>query len=120
MLRIIPKDEGQLSLLKEMEEMPEVISDREKNACLKGVKDSILSCMCVFSFQMDIWRGVTEVGIPVDIRVPSHQLSSVKDHLEKHNIEHSAMIEDLQVQIQIWIPDLGFSAVHTDLGGARG
>ncbi|CAG08745.1 unnamed protein product, partial [Tetraodon nigroviridis] len=68
-LRIIPKNEAQLSLLKEMEEMPE----------------------------MDIWRGVTGVGIPVDIRVPFHQLSSVKIHLQKHDIEHSTMIEDLQV-----------------------
>lgn len=49
---------------------------------------------------MDIWRGVTEVGIPVDIRVPFHQLSSVKVHLQKHDIEHFTMIEDLQVQIQ--------------------
>lgn len=47
---------------------------------------------------MDIWRGVTDVGVPVDIRVPVHQLPSVKFHLQKHNIEHSAMIEDLQVQ----------------------
>uniref|UniRef100_H3C0J6 Carboxypeptidase A1 n=1 Tax=Tetraodon nigroviridis TaxID=99883 RepID=H3C0J6_TETNG len=68
-LRIIPKNEAQLSLLKEMEEMPE----------------------------MDIWRGVTGVGIPVDIRVPFHQLSSVKIHLQEHDIEHSTMIEDLQV-----------------------
>lgn len=100
MLRIIPKNEGQLSLLKEMEEMPEVVSDREKNVCLTGVEDLILSRMCVFSLQIDIWRGVREVGIPVDIRVPFQQLSSVKVHLQKHDIEHSTMIEDLQVQIQ--------------------
>lgn len=54
--------------------------------------------MCAFYFQIDIWRGVTEVGIPVDIRVPFHQLSSVKVHLQKHDIQHSTMIEDLQVQ----------------------
>lgn len=53
----------------------------------------------VFSFQMDIWREATEVGVPVDIRVPFHQLSSFKIQLQQHNIEHSAMIEDLQVQI---------------------
>lgn len=100
MLRIIPKDEGQLSLLREMEEMPEVICDQEKNAYLSGVKHSILSHIVVFSYQIDIWRGVTQVGIPVDIRVPFLQLSSVQVHLQKHNLEHSTMIEDLQVQIQ--------------------
>lgn len=62
----------------------------------------------MFSFQIDIWRGVTEVGIPVDFRVSFQQLFSVQVHLEKHNIERFTMIEDLQVQIQSGYQILGF------------
>ncbi|TNN00261.1 hypothetical protein fugu_011507 [Takifugu bimaculatus] len=68
-LRIIPKNEAQLSFLKSMEDMPEI----------------------------DVWRGVTEVGIPVDIRVPAQHLPVVKVHLQSQDIQHSTMIEDLQV-----------------------
>uniref|UniRef100_H2V3L8 Carboxypeptidase A1 n=1 Tax=Takifugu rubripes TaxID=31033 RepID=H2V3L8_TAKRU len=68
-LRIIPKNEAQLSFLKSMEDMPEI----------------------------DVWRGVTEVGIPVDIRVPVQHLPVVKVHLQSQDIQHSTMIEDLQV-----------------------
>lgn len=53
--------------------------------------------MCV-SFQLDFWRGVTDVATPVDVRVPFHSLQSVKIHLETQDIEYSIMIEDLQVQ----------------------
>uniref|UniRef100_A0A674MFG9 Carboxypeptidase A1 n=1 Tax=Takifugu rubripes TaxID=31033 RepID=A0A674MFG9_TAKRU len=67
-LRIIPKNEAQLSFLKSMEDMPEI----------------------------DVWRGVTEVGIPVDIRVPVQHLPVVKVHLQSQDIQHSTMIEDLQ------------------------
>lgn len=48
-------------------------------------------------FQLDFWRGVTDVATPVDIRVPFHSLQSVKIYLESQNIEYSIMIEDLQV-----------------------
>lgn len=41
--------------------------------------------------------GVTDVATPVDVRVPFHNLQSVKIHLESHEIEYSIMIEDLQV-----------------------
>lgn len=54
--------------------------------------------MCTFCFQIDIWRGVTEVGTPVDIRVTAQNLPSVKVHLQTQDIEHSTMIEDLQVK----------------------
>lgn len=47
MLRIIPKNEGQLSFLKSMEEMPEVIydPDKRKKAHLTGVKHPKLSIL---------------------------------------------------------------------------
>lgn len=48
MLRIIPKNEGQLAFLKSMEEMPQVIYDphkREKKAHLTGVKHPKLSIL---------------------------------------------------------------------------
>lgn len=41
---------------------------------------------------------MTEVGVPVDIRVPVQYLPSVKVHLLSQDIQHDTMIEDLQVQ----------------------
>nr|XP_033490123.1 carboxypeptidase A5 [Epinephelus lanceolatus] len=72
-LRIVAKDEGQLSLIKALEDMSE--------------------------FELDFWRGVTDVSTPVDIRVPFHSLQSVKIHLEGQDIEYSVMIEDLQAML---------------------
>ncbi|XP_028287605.1 carboxypeptidase A1-like [Parambassis ranga] len=70
-LRILPKDEAQLSLIKNLEEMIE--------------------------FQVDIWMGVTDVSNPVDVRVPFQSLQFVKIYLEAQNIDYTIMIEDLQV-----------------------
>ncbi|KAF3706145.1 Carboxypeptidase A1 [Channa argus] len=70
-LRIIPKDDAQLSLMKNLEDMNE--------------------------FELDFWRGVTGVSMPVDVRVPIHNLESVKMYLEAQNTEYSVMIKDLQV-----------------------
>ncbi|KAM6937590.1 carboxypeptidase A5 [Xenentodon cancila] len=72
-LRIVPKDDGQLSLLKALEDM---------------------------EFELDVWRGVTNVSFPVDIRVPSHTLQALKSFLESQNIESSTMIEDLQAMME--------------------
>ncbi|TDH09853.1 hypothetical protein EPR50_G00091620 [Perca flavescens] len=72
-LRIVAKDETQLSLIKNLEDMVE--------------------------FELDFWRGVTDVSTPVDVRVPFHSLQSVKIHLESRDIEYSIMIEDLQVML---------------------
>ncbi|TDH09852.1 hypothetical protein EPR50_G00091610 [Perca flavescens] len=72
-LRIVAKDETQLSLIKNLEDMVE--------------------------FELDFWRGVTDVSTPVDVRVPFHSLQSVKIHLESQDIEYSIMIEDLQVML---------------------
>lgn len=69
-LRIVAKDDIQLSLIKDLEDMVE--------------------------FELDFWRGVTDVATPVDIRVPFHSLQSVKIHLESQGIKYSIMIEDLQ------------------------
>ncbi|WP_139160260.1 hypothetical protein, partial [Acinetobacter baumannii] len=75
MLRIVPKDEVQLSLIKDLEEMME--------------------------FELVFRRGLTTVSNPVDVRVPSHVLNSVKDYLETQNIEYSTMIEDLQMLLDM-------------------
>ncbi|XP_013865725.1 carboxypeptidase A5 [Austrofundulus limnaeus] len=69
-LRIVPKNDVQLSLIKELEKMIE--------------------------FELDIWMGVTDAFSPVDIRVPSHTLHSFKSYLENFNINYSTMIENLQ------------------------
>ncbi|XP_075883324.1 carboxypeptidase A5 [Nelusetta ayraudi] len=69
-LRILPKDEAQLFLIKSLENMHE--------------------------YQVDFWRDVTDVATPVDIRVPTHSLKSVKMYLEGHGILYTVMIEDLQ------------------------
>ncbi|XP_037621898.1 carboxypeptidase A5 [Sebastes umbrosus] len=70
-LRIVAKDEDQLSLIKQLEDMVE--------------------------FELDFWMGVTDVASPVDVRVPFHSLQSVKIHLESQGMEYSIMIEDLQM-----------------------
>ncbi|KAM8892254.1 carboxypeptidase A5 isoform 1-T2 [Spinachia spinachia] len=69
-LRITARDEAQLALIKDMEEMVHL--------------------------QLDFWRGVTDVATPVDVRVPSHNLQSVKRHLESLELQYLVMIEDLQ------------------------
>nr|XP_020449164.1 carboxypeptidase A1 isoform X1 [Monopterus albus] len=73
-LRIVPKDDVQLSLIKDLED--------------------------IIEFELDFWRGVTDVAIPVDVRVPIHNLQSVKIYLETQDIEYSIMIEDLQVLLE--------------------
>ncbi|XP_075945750.1 carboxypeptidase A5 [Anarhichas minor] len=72
-LRIIAQDEVQLALIKDLEDMVE--------------------------FELDFWRGVTDVATPVDIRVPIHSLQSVKIHLESLQIQYSIMIQDLQAML---------------------
>ncbi|XP_022601918.1 carboxypeptidase A1 [Seriola dumerili] len=72
-LRIVPKDEVQLALIKDLED--------------------------IIEFELDFWRGVTEAATPVDVRVPFHSLQSTKIYLETQEIEYSIMIEDLQVML---------------------
>ncbi|XP_020492852.1 carboxypeptidase A5 [Labrus bergylta] len=72
-LRIAAKDEAQLALIKDLEEMIE--------------------------FNLDMWRGVTDVASPVDIRVPFESLQSVKVYLESQEIDYSVMIKDLQAML---------------------
>lgn len=64
--------------------------------CLKKTMNSLLKDIPVV-FQLDFWKGVTNVGKPVDVRVPIHNLESIKTYLEAQDIEYSTMIEDLQV-----------------------
>uniref|UniRef100_A0A7N6BG57 Carboxypeptidase A1 n=1 Tax=Anabas testudineus TaxID=64144 RepID=A0A7N6BG57_ANATE len=71
--RVIPKDEIELSLIKDLEDM--------------------------IDFELDFWRGVTDVSIPVDIRVPFHSLQFIKIYLETQNIDYSIMIKDLQMML---------------------
>lgn len=70
-LRLVPKSDGHLSLIKDLHNMIEL--------------------------ELDIWREVSDVGFPVDIRVPVHQLKMVKRYLKAYNIQFSTMIKDLQV-----------------------
>ncbi|XP_068595174.1 carboxypeptidase A5 [Brachionichthys hirsutus] len=72
-LRIVARDEAQLSLVKDLE----------------GVEE----------FELDFWTDVTHVASPVDVRVPFHSLQSLKTYLESHSIEYSVMIRDLQVLV---------------------
>ncbi|XP_030282793.1 carboxypeptidase A1-like [Sparus aurata] len=73
-LRITAKDEAQLALIKDLEDM--------------------------IHFELDFWRGVTDVASPVDVRVPFHSLQSVKVYLETKAIEYATMIEDLQALLE--------------------
>ncbi|KAG7278991.1 hypothetical protein CRUP_001932 [Coryphaenoides rupestris] len=70
-LRIIAKDELQLSLLHDMESLE--------------------------TLQLDFWRGASVVNIPMDVRVPVFSLPTIKAHLEDNQIQYSVMIEDLQM-----------------------
>ncbi|XP_069544419.1 carboxypeptidase A1-like [Brachyistius frenatus] len=72
-LRIVAKDEAQLSLIEALEDRMEL--------------------------QLDFWRGVADVDTPVDVRVPAHNLQIVKMYLETQDIEFSVMMEDLQVML---------------------
>ncbi|XP_041652546.1 carboxypeptidase A1-like [Cheilinus undulatus] len=72
-LRISAKDEAQLALIKDLEDMIE--------------------------FNLDVWRGVSDVASPVDIRVPFESLQSVKIYLESQGIDYFIMIKDLQVML---------------------
>ncbi|XP_007953580.1 carboxypeptidase A1 [Orycteropus afer afer] len=69
-LRIHVVDEAQVQEVKELEELDHL--------------------------QLDFWRGPTQPGSPVDVRVPFPSLQPVKVFLESRGIEHSAMIEDVQ------------------------
>ncbi|XP_034443608.1 carboxypeptidase A5 [Hippoglossus hippoglossus] len=72
-LRIIPKDEVELSLVKDLEDMIE--------------------------FELDFWKDAADVDTPVHIRVPFHGLQSTKMYLESQGIDYSIMIEDLQAML---------------------
>ncbi|XP_075996106.1 carboxypeptidase A5 [Genypterus blacodes] len=72
-IRITAKDEAQLALIKDLEEMEEL--------------------------ELDFWRDVADLSAPVDIRVPFKSLESVKAYLELWEIQYSIMIHDLQVML---------------------
>ncbi|KAJ8245426.1 hypothetical protein GJAV_G00270600 [Gymnothorax javanicus] len=69
-LRITPRDETQLSLLRDLSEIEELL--------------------------LDVWRGPTDPALPVDIHVPFRVLQDVKAYLLLNDIQYSVMIEDLQ------------------------
>lgn len=69
-LRIVAKDDVQLSLIKDLES--------------------------IIEFELDFWREVTDVKTPIDVRVPNHSLQSVKIYLETQDVEYVIMIDDLQ------------------------
>ncbi|XP_037021741.2 carboxypeptidase A5 isoform X2 [Artibeus jamaicensis] len=70
-LRILAKNEKQLSLLRDLES-------------LKPQK-------------VDFWRGPARPSLPVDMRVPFSELEDVKSYLESHGLAYSIMIKDIQV-----------------------
>uniref|UniRef100_A0A8C6WN64 Carboxypeptidase A1 n=1 Tax=Neogobius melanostomus TaxID=47308 RepID=A0A8C6WN64_9GOBI len=72
-LRIQAKDEAQLRLIKDLEQM--------------------------FENELDFWRDVSDVSTPVDVRVPPHALDQVKEYLDSWDIRFEAMIEDLQAML---------------------
>ncbi|XP_034056433.1 carboxypeptidase A5 [Gymnodraco acuticeps] len=72
-LRMYAKNEDQLALINDLEDNHE--------------------------FELDFWRGVTDVRTPVDVRVPHHNLRSIKIHLESNAIDYSIMIGDLQAML---------------------
>ncbi|XP_015227712.1 PREDICTED: carboxypeptidase A1-like [Cyprinodon variegatus] len=91
-LRIVPKDDVQMSLIKLLEDILEL--------------------------ELDFWRWVA----PVDVRVPSHSLQAVMTYLESHNIKYFPVIKDLQYTKQqriaifgfmLWVNFLSFSQIYS-------
>ncbi|XP_021046589.1 carboxypeptidase A5 isoform X2 [Mus pahari] len=70
-LRVLAKNEKQLSLLRDLEnQKPQ---------------------------EVDFWRGPARLSLPVDMRVPFSELPSVKAYLKSHGLAYSVMIKDIQV-----------------------
>ncbi|KAM9388906.1 carboxypeptidase A1-like [Phaethornis superciliosus] len=69
-LRITPKDEEQINLLK-------VLGEQE-------------------DLQVDFWRRPTSLSQPADLLVPFSRLQEVKTFLEARNIPYSIIMEDVQ------------------------
>ncbi|NXG01391.1 CBPA5 Carboxypeptidase, partial [Sakesphorus luctuosus] len=69
-LRIIPRNEEDLALLKELGEQEEL--------------------------QVDFWRRATGPNSLADLRVPFPSLQPVKAFLDSHGFPYTVMIEDLQ------------------------
>ncbi|XP_049578681.1 carboxypeptidase A1 [Syngnathus scovelli] len=69
-LRMVAKDEAQLSLLTQLEDIEE--------------------------YGVDFWKEAKDLDSYVDVRVPVESLEAVKLFLESNNIDYSIMIEDLQ------------------------
>ncbi|XP_076988417.1 carboxypeptidase A5 isoform X1 [Tamandua tetradactyla] len=70
-LRVLAKDETQLSLLRDLE----------------GLKPQ----------KVDFWRGPARPSLPVDMRVPFSELKNIKAYLDSHGLAYSIMIKDIQV-----------------------
>ncbi|XP_062956608.1 carboxypeptidase A5 [Cynocephalus volans] len=70
-LRILAKDEKELSLLRDLE----------------GLQPQ----------KVDFWRVPARPSLPVDMRVPFSELKDVKAYLESHGLAYSIMIKDIQV-----------------------
>ncbi|XP_012669178.1 carboxypeptidase A5 isoform X3 [Otolemur garnettii] len=70
-LRVLAKDEKQLSLLRDLE----------------GLKPQ----------KVDFWRAPARPSLPVDMRVPFSELKEIKAYLESHGLAYSIMIKDIQV-----------------------
>ncbi|XP_027631688.1 carboxypeptidase A5 isoform X2 [Tupaia chinensis] len=69
-LRILAKDEKELSLLRDLE----------------GLKPQ----------KVDFWRGPARPSLPVDMRVPFSELRDVKAYLDSHGLAYNIMIKDIQ------------------------
>uniref|UniRef100_H0VRR3 Carboxypeptidase A5 n=2 Tax=Cavia porcellus TaxID=10141 RepID=H0VRR3_CAVPO len=70
-LRILAKDEKQLSFLRDLE-------------ILKPQK-------------VDFWRGPARPSLPVDMRIPFAELDDIKGYLESHGLAYTVMIKNVQV-----------------------
>ncbi|XP_029089509.1 carboxypeptidase A5 [Monodon monoceros] len=70
-LRVLAKNEKQLSLLRDLE----------------GLKPQ----------KVDFWRGPARPSLPVDMRVPFSELKDIKAYLQSHGLAYSIMIKDIQV-----------------------
>ncbi len=115
-LRITPKDEAQISLLKELSEQEHLgvslTSRPEMHLFMFLIHLAYIQwklwtsdLLVTFCDQLEFWREPVHESLPVDVHVPFHSLQGVRAFLGYNQIQYNVMIMDVQVGILITLFD---------------
>ncbi|MBV98871.1 Carboxypeptidase A5, partial [Eschrichtius robustus] len=92
-LRVLAKNEKQLSLLRDLEGLKP-----QKGGCSENGWNVLKPHeRYMYLWVVDFWRGPARPSLPVDMRVPFSALKDIKAYLESHGLAYSIMIKDIQV-----------------------